>query len=104
MLSSETAFLVVSIAWGWRESVNPVIVRAIAPVPAQKLDLVSEGTPDTALEVIHIARGSVAAQLGVSARDYVLRLAERVGPSGKVYACDTQRARLDRLKSDLSAH
>src|SRR5215472_13111432 len=57
----------------------------------------SEEQPDRALDLIGIARGSTAADIGAGAGYITWRLAERVVPAGKVYANDIQQAMLDLL-------
>jgi ubiquinone/menaquinone biosynthesis C-methylase UbiE len=61
----------------------------------------AEEQPDKALDLIGITKGSTAADVGAGAGYITWRLAERVGPSGKVYANDIQAAMLDLLRRNL---
>jgi|SRR5579872_1925260 len=92
------------------EQVHPITGRRIAPVmgtggadwlvrPEREL----EEAPDAALEAIGIARGATVADVGAGAGYFTWRLAERVGPSGKVYANDIQPAMLELLRKNIEA-
>jgi SAM-dependent methyltransferase len=61
----------------------------------------SEEQPDRALDLVGIAKGSTAADIGAGAGYITWRLAERVGPTGKVYANDIQPEMLDLLRRNL---
>ena len=61
----------------------------------------AEEEPDRALDLIGIAKGSTAADIGAGAGYMTWRLAERVGPSGKVYANDIQQGMLDLLRRNM---
>ena len=61
----------------------------------------AEEQPDKALDLIGIAKGSTAADIGAGAGYITWRLAERVGPTGKVYANDIQQAMLDLLARNI---
>jgi predicted methyltransferase len=47
------------------------------------------------MDAIGVAEGSKVAELGAAGGWFTLQLAERVGPNGRVYAEDIQRAMLD---------
>jgi ubiquinone/menaquinone biosynthesis C-methylase UbiE len=92
------------------EQVHPVTGRRIAPVmgiggadwlvrPERK----AEEAPDTALDAIVIARGATVADIGAGAGYFSWRLAERVGPAGKVYANDIQPEMLALLRKNIEA-
>ncbi len=66
---------------------------------------VQEEEPDVALDAITLAPGSVVADVGAGSGYMTVKMAKRVGPTGKVYANDIQpqmltilRQRLDREK------
>src|SRR3954454_5561515 len=61
----------------------------------------SEEQPDRALDLIGIARNSTVADVGAGNGYITRRLAERVGPKGKVYANDIQPEMLELLRSNL---
>jgi ubiquinone/menaquinone biosynthesis C-methylase UbiE len=94
----------------WAQEVHPVTGREIAPVMGMggagwlvRSEREAEEAPDTALDAIGIRRGSVAADIGAGVGYMTWRLAERVGPQGRVYANDIQQAMLDRLKQNIAA-
>jgi len=61
----------------------------------------AEEEPDKALDLLQIAKGSTAADIGAGAGYITWRLAERVGPTGKVYANDIQPAMLTLLRRNM---
>jgi ubiquinone/menaquinone biosynthesis C-methylase UbiE len=61
-----------------------------------------EEHPDEALDAIGIAAGSTVADIGAGAGYMTWRMAERVGPSGKVYANDIQPKMLDILRHNMA--
>lgn len=61
----------------------------------------AEEQPDRALDLIGIAKGSVAADVGAGTGYITWRLAERVGPAGKVYANDIQPEMLTKLRANM---
>jgi ubiquinone/menaquinone biosynthesis C-methylase UbiE len=61
----------------------------------------SEEQPDKALDLLQIPKGSTAADIGAGAGYITWRLAERVGPTGKVYANDIQPAMLTLLRRNM---
>jgi putative heme-binding domain-containing protein len=57
--------------------------------------------PEALLDALEIAPGITAADLGAGAGYFTWRLAQRVGPSGKVLAVDIQQRMLDRIAEDI---
>jgi ubiquinone/menaquinone biosynthesis C-methylase UbiE len=95
----------------WSQDVHPATGRKIAPVMGMggadwlvRSERESEEAPDAALDALGIRQGSVAADVGAGVGYFTWRLAERVGPGGKVYANDIQPAMLERLKKNMAAH
>lgn len=62
-----------------------------------------EEHPDAALDAIGIAKGSTVADIGAGVGYMTWRLAERVGPGGKVYASDIQPEMLRQLSANMAA-
>jgi ubiquinone/menaquinone biosynthesis C-methylase UbiE len=62
-----------------------------------------EEAPDAALDAIGIAKGSTVADIGCGAGYFTWRLAERVGPAGKVYGNDIQPEMLELLRRNMAA-
>lgn len=97
--------LVHSLAWA--QGVHPVSGRKYANVMGAngaswlvRPEREQEEAPDAALDAIGIARGATVADVGAGAGYMTWRMAERVGPSGKVYANDIQQKMLDLLRQN----
>jgi arsenite methyltransferase len=54
--------------------------------------------PDQIMDAVHVAERSTVADIGAGAGWFTIRLAQRVGPRGLVYAQDVQRLMLDAIK------
>jgi arsenite methyltransferase len=54
--------------------------------------------PDQIMDAVHVAERSIVADIGAGAGWFTIRLAQRVGPRGLVYAQDVQRLMLDAIK------
>jgi SAM-dependent methyltransferase len=54
--------------------------------------------PDQIMDAVRVADGSTVADIGAGAGWFTIRLAQRVGPKGLVYAQDVQRVMLDAIK------
>jgi predicted methyltransferase len=72
--------------------------------PPQDLGLLEQSDrglwqkPEQIMDAVHVAEGSTVADIGAGAGWFTIRLAQRVGPNGKVYAQDVQRIMLDAIK------
>jgi precorrin-6B methylase 2 len=91
------------------QSEHPLSGRKIAPVMGvtgadwlDRSERESEENPDGALDAIVIKPGMVVADVGAGTGYMSLRLAKRVGPSGKVYAEDVQPEMLRRLRQNAA--
>jgi tRNA A58 N-methylase Trm61 len=62
----------------------------------------AEEQPEKALDALNLKPGMVVADIGAGVGYMSLRLARRVGPSGKVYANDLQPEMLDRLRQNAA--
>ena len=89
---------------------HPVTGRHIAPVMGVggagwlvRPEREAEEAPDAALDAIGIAHGETVADVGAGAGYFTWRMAERVGPTGKVYANDIQPEMLDLLRKNIAA-
>ena len=60
-----------------------------------------EEEPDRALNAIGIAKGATVADVGAGSGYMTVRMAERVGPTGRVYATDIQPQMLAMLRERL---
>jgi SAM-dependent methyltransferase len=92
------------------QSTHPATGRRVAAVMGMggadwlvRPEREAEEAPEQALDAIGIARGATVADIGAGAGYFTWRLAERVGPQGKVYANDIQPAMLDLLRRNLAA-
>ena len=84
--------------------VHPVSGRRYAPVMGyqgapwlERSEREDEEAPDIALNVLKIARGSSVADIGAGSGYITVRLAARVGPTGRVFANDVQPQMLNIL-------
>ena len=64
---------------------------------------VGRGAPDQALDAIALKKGDVVADIGAGVGYFSWRMAERVSPTGKVYANDIQPRMLEMLKKNVAA-
>jgi len=91
------------------QSEHPISGRRIAPVMgvggADWLDRgerEAEENPEGALDAIGIKPGMVVADVGAGTGYMTLKMARRVGPSGKVYAEDVQPEMLQKLRKNAA--
>jgi predicted methyltransferase len=89
-------------------SIHPLTGRQIAGIAtdANWLDRtarVQEEQPDRALDLIGITPGMVVADVGAGTGYMTIRLARRVGPTGKVYANDLQRPMIQIIQDKARA-
>lgn len=99
------ALLVAALLASQTPGVHPVSGRVFAPVMGwqgapwlERPERLDEEEPDTALDVLHIARGSTVADIGAGSGYMTMRLASRVGSDGTVYANDIQPQMLQMLQ------
>jgi len=92
------------------QQLHPVTGRPIAQVMGvggadwlERSEREMEEAPDVALDALNIRRGSTVADIGAGVGYLTWRLAERVGPQGKVYANDIQAGMLKRLRDNMAA-
>ena len=95
-------------AAAWAQGVHPVSGRKFAQVMGiggadwlVRSEREAEEEPDKALDAIGLAKNSTVADVGAGAGYFTWRMAERVGPSGKVYGNDIQPEMLDLLRSNM---
>lgn len=100
------AIVVLSAAWG--QGVHPVTGRQYAGVMGAggapwltRSERETEEEPDKALAAIGIARGATVADIGAGSGYMTWRMAQLVGPAGKVYANDIQQKMLDLLRENI---
>jgi ubiquinone/menaquinone biosynthesis C-methylase UbiE len=91
----------------WGQGEHPVTGRPIAHVMGvQGADWLNrperekEENPEGALDALKIRHGMVVADVGAGTGYMSVRLAKRVGPTGKVYANDLQPEMLRRLRAN----
>jgi ubiquinone/menaquinone biosynthesis C-methylase UbiE len=108
MRKAVCGLLLVLCAALWAQDAHPVTGRKYAGVMGLggadwlvRPERESEERPDAALDAIGIVKGSTAADIGAGAGYMTWRLAERVGPMGKVYGNDIQQGMLDLLRRNM---
>jgi ubiquinone/menaquinone biosynthesis C-methylase UbiE len=89
--------------------VHPISGRTFAPVMGyqgapwlERSEREEEEAPDVALNVLKIPKGASVADIGAGSGYLTVRLAARVGPTGRVYANDVQPQMLNILARRLS--
>jgi len=100
--------VILSASFGWAQNAHPVTGRQYAGAMGVggapwlvRTEREAEEHPDQALDELKIAKGSVAADIGAGVGYMTWRMAERVGPQGKVYANDIQLQMLDLLRKNM---
>jgi precorrin-6B methylase 2 len=93
----------------WAQNVHPVTGRKYAGVMSAdgagwltRPEREEEEHPDEALRDIGIIKGSVVADIGAGSGAVTWRLAQLVGPGGKVYANDIQPRMLELLRQNMA--
>lgn len=108
MRKAVCGLLLVLQSLAWAQGVHPLSGRKYAGVMGAngadwlvRPERETEEQPDAALDAIGIAKGSTVADVGAGAGYITWRMAERVGPSGRVYANDIQQKMLDLLQKNM---
>jgi ubiquinone/menaquinone biosynthesis C-methylase UbiE len=88
------------------QATHPLTGRQIAPVMGaagagwlDRPEREAEEAPDQALDSLGIRAGMTVADVGAGTGYMALRMARRVGPTGKVYANDLQPEMLQKLRA-----
>jgi len=102
------SLLLLAHALAWAQGVHPITGRRYAQVMGVggadwlvRPEREAEEHPDEALDAIGIPKGAAVADVGAGAGYFTWRLAERVGPEGKVYANDIEPKMLDLLRRNM---
>ena len=89
------------------QDVHPVSGRQIAPVMGaagadwlERSEREREENPEAALDALGLRAGMAVADIGAGTGYMTLRIARRVGPTGKVYGEDIQPEMLRRLRAN----
>ena len=87
----------------------PALEREIAPATENvpffnRPDRDKDERPDLLMSALQIRRGATVADVGSGTGYFTWRLAQQVGPQGKVYAVDVQQSMLDLTRSAVDEH
>jgi len=89
------------------QATHPLTGRQIAPVMGaggagwlDRPERESEEAPDQAIHLLGLRAGMTVADVGAGTGYMSLRMARRVGPTGKVYANDLQPEMLEKLRAN----
>ena len=89
---------------------HPISGRVIAPVMGvggagwlERPERESEEAPSIAIRALELKKGQVVADIGAGSGYYTMRMADAVGPTGKVYATDIQTGMLDIVRRRVTA-
>lgn len=93
----------------WELDKDTVIEREIAPATENtpffdRPERDNEERPEQLIAALHIRPGATVADIGSGTGYFTWRLAQQVGPQGKVYAVDVQDSMLDLTKAAVDAH
>jgi cyclopropane fatty-acyl-phospholipid synthase-like methyltransferase len=104
-----TAFLLLRVNAYQAPGTHPVTGRQITGVMGMngadwltRPERAAEEQPEKALDALKLKPGMVVADIGAGVGYMSLRMAKRVGPSGKVYANDLQPEMLARLRENAA--
>ncbi len=83
--------------------------REVAPTTENvpffnRADRDKDDRPDELIGALHIQPGASVADIGSGTGYFTWRLAEKVGPQGKVYAVDVQQSMLDETRKTVEVH
>ena len=88
--------------------VHPISGRRFAPVMGyqgaawlERPERLQEEEPDLAIGILKIAKGSSVADIGAGSGYMTVKLSEKVGPTGRVFANDVQPQMLEILRRRL---
>lgn len=100
--------LIEALVWAQPTNVHPITGRQYAGAMGMqgapwlvRSEREQEEQPGQALDELKIAKGSTAADIGAGVGYMSWRLAERVGPTGQVYANDIQPQMLEQLRKNM---
>jgi ubiquinone/menaquinone biosynthesis C-methylase UbiE len=90
------------------QSEHPITGRRIAPTMSMsgadwldRSEREMEENPEAAIEALKIEKGMYVADVGAGTGYFTIRMARRVGPTGRVYANDVQPDMLARLQDNV---
>ena len=88
---------------------HPVSGRVLAPVMGvggaawlERPEREDEEAPNKAIDALELKPGMVVADIGAGSGYYSVRLAQRVGPTGRVFATDIQQGMIDILNRRIA--
>lgn len=105
-----TLLLLASSYSAFGQAEHPLTGRKIAPVMGvagadwlERSEREHEEAPEHALDLMSLQPGMVVADVGAGTGYFSIRMARRVGPTGRVYANDVQMEMLDKIRRRSAA-
>jgi SAM-dependent methyltransferase len=109
LLGSLLALLLAGAIAAQTPATHPISGRQLAPVMGyqgapwlERPERIEEEDPDLAISILKIPKGATVADIGAGSGFMTIRMAERVGPSGRVFANDLQPQMLELLRRRLA--
>lgn len=103
-------FLLAASGPAFGQAEHPITGRKIAPVMGvggagwlERSEREHEEAPERALDLMNLQPGMVVADVGAGTGYFSIRMARRVGPSGRVYANDVQPEMLAKIRQRSAA-
>jgi SAM-dependent methyltransferase len=104
-IAAVLALVVAGVVAAQSPGTHPISGRRLAAVMGyqgaewlERPERIGEEAPDSALDVVGIAKGSTVADIGAGSGYMTVRLAARVGPEGRVLANDLQPQMIELLR------
>ena len=102
-------FFILLNSTAYAQTEHPITGRKIAPVMGmggadwlERPERELEESPDQMLDALEFKPGQTVADVGAGVGYLTLRIARRIGPTGKIYGVDVQKEMLSRLRANAT--